>query len=149
RGSERRLEGPRAVEHERGPHAVAEGRRQGLQAARCTHSGAAGSAGALSGHTCDSLRPRFAWPNAFPSVSPAARQQPADLTLDAQSLPVNHRQALQLVYVLRVRLCLEAMSAFGAKRTCRARRWRIDRSLMTPSGHQPHAFAAMQGPEPL
>src|SRR5262245_25893637 len=37
------------------------------------------------------------------------------------------------------------LSAFGAKRTWRDRRWRIDRSLMTQSGHERAAFAAIHG----
>src|SRR5262245_62225039 len=37
------------MEYERRPHAVAEGRRQGLKTARRAHPGAARSAGALSG----------------------------------------------------------------------------------------------------
>ena len=49
RRSERRLEGPRAVEHERRSHAVADGGRQGQQAARGAHPAAAGSARALGG----------------------------------------------------------------------------------------------------
>ena len=47
RRPERRLEGPRPVEHQRRPHAVAEGRRQGLQAPRRAYPGPARSAGAL------------------------------------------------------------------------------------------------------
>ena len=47
RRSERRLEGPRTVEHERRSHAVADGGRQGQQAARRAHPAAAGSARAL------------------------------------------------------------------------------------------------------
>jgi hypothetical protein len=41
------------------------------------------------------------------------------------------------------------LSAFGAKRTWRDRRWRIDRSLMTHSGQEGAAFAAMHGPDLL
>ena len=48
RRSERRLEGTWAVEHERRPHALADGGRQGLEAARRAHPGAARSAGALA-----------------------------------------------------------------------------------------------------
>src|SRR5207253_4806732 len=44
RRSEGRLEGARPVEHERRSHAVAHGRRQGLEAARGAHPAAAPSA---------------------------------------------------------------------------------------------------------
>ena len=36
------------------------------------------------------------------------------------------------------------LSAFGAKRTWRDRRWRIDRSLMTQSRHRPDLNSAVQ-----
>jgi hypothetical protein len=39
------------------------------------------------------------------------------------------------------------MFAFGAKRTCRDRRRRINPTLMTQSGHERRAFAAMHGLE--
>ena len=48
RRSERRLERPRIVEHERRPHALAQGRRQGLDAARRAHPVSARSAGELN-----------------------------------------------------------------------------------------------------
>src|SRR6516165_565158 len=38
------------------------------------------------------------------------------------------------------------LSAFGGKRTCHDCRWSIDRALLTQSGHERGAFAAMQGP---
>src|SRR5258708_1940081 len=47
RRSERRVERPRVVEHERRPHALAQGRRQGLDAARRAHPVSARSAGEL------------------------------------------------------------------------------------------------------
>ena len=45
RRPERRLEGPRTVEHERRPHAVADGGWQGVEAARRPHPGTTRSAG--------------------------------------------------------------------------------------------------------
>jgi hypothetical protein len=53
-----RLEGSRLVEHERRPHALADGGRQRLQTARRAHSGAARFTGALSGRGLNSRNDR-------------------------------------------------------------------------------------------
>ena len=65
RRSERRLEGPRPVDHQRRPHAVADGRRQGQQAARRAHPAPSRSAGALNGCSAYGWVERRAKPISF------------------------------------------------------------------------------------
>src|SRR5262249_16869862 len=40
--------------------------------------------------------------------------------------------------------CVRSLSVFGAKRTWRDRRWRIERSLMTPTGQKRGRHLALQ-----